>query len=69
MAVWFSVVTGEVVESDSPAFPAAERMGPYATRLEAENAFLVSEARNALADVPDVDDDYDAAEREWKENW
>ena len=69
MAFLFNVATGEVAESEAPSFPAAERMGPYATRLEAESALLLSEQRNAEADAPEPEDDYDAAEREWKENW
>ncbi|QOR48490.1 hypothetical protein INS90_04310 [Trueperella pecoris] len=71
MAFWFNTSTGEVAESDSPMFDASVRMGPYKTRVEAEHAFAISAARNIVADAADRgrEDSYDAAEREWKENW
>lgn len=71
MAFWFNTKTGQVAESDTPAFDASVRMGPYASRVEAQSAFVVSAARNVEADVAERadEDSYDAGEREWKENW
>lgn len=71
MAFWFNTSTGEVAESDSPMFDASVRMGPYKTRAEADHAFALSAARNIAADADERarEDSYDAAEREWKENW
>lgn len=53
---YFNITTGQVEEG--PQSPVTERMGPYATREEAQQAFSIAKARNEA---------WDAEDRAWDE--
>lgn len=56
MANWYyDPTTGEVAEGKTGSW--ANRMGPYGTREEAQNALKIAEARNEAADALDEADD------------
>ncbi|AWB81507.1 hypothetical protein C3B44_03345 [Corynebacterium yudongzhengii] len=56
MADWYyNPSTGEVSEGKVGSW--ANRMGPYATREQAENALKIVQARNKAADAEDEKDD------------
>ncbi|QPK78557.1 hypothetical protein G7Y31_08315 [Corynebacterium lizhenjunii] len=51
---YFNPTTGEVTQGPESSW--ANRMGPYATREEAQNALATAAERNAAADEEDEDD-------------
>jgi len=53
---FFDPATKEV--SQGKAFGWENRMGPYDTREEAENAIEIAQARNDAADAADEEDDW-----------
>ncbi len=54
---WVNLATGEVEQGRLS--PATQRMGPYATRAEAQHAFETAAARNEA---------WDAADRAWRDD-
>lgn len=52
---YFNPSTGEVTEGAEDSWD--NRMGPYASREEAENALKIAAARNAAADAAEEEDD------------
>lgn len=52
---YYDVKTGEV--SNGPATGFVNRLGPYATKEEAENALAIAAARTEAADEYDAEDD------------
>lgn len=60
---YFNPSTGAVTEGTEDSWD--NRMGPYATREEAENALKIAAERNAAADAADEADDNWGKPAEW----
>ena len=55
---WLDLRTGQVEQG--PQSPAVHRMGPYATRAEAEHAFEKASERSQV---------WDEEDKRWREEW
>ena len=57
MAWWYNLLTGKVEEG--PGAPNSERLGPFETQAEAENALEKARERNEEWDMKDQEWDGD----------